>query len=140
MRDSPCFTIFSSIALVKTPSRHKITIRRLVWRCFCRFRGTASLPIAEGSVKTWKSLYVPFGICGDIFISTLRGCARNSNFGAKELTVSREQKKLSAPSDFLGLLRMTLRNNVLIYHVITCKPDLRGECASKPPPEVVSRM
>ena len=26
-------------------------------------------------------------MCGDIFISTLRGCARNSNFDAKELIV-----------------------------------------------------
>ena len=52
MRDSPCFTIFSLIALVKTPSRHKIMIHKLAWRCLCRFHGTASLPIAKGSMKT----------------------------------------------------------------------------------------
>ena len=108
MRDSPCFTIFSSVALVKTPSRHKITIRKLVWICLCRFRGTASLPITEGSVKTWKLLYVQFGTCGDIFISTLRGCARNSNFDTKELkeyaavtevTLSRLFCLLAVPAD-----------------------------------------
>ena len=86
MRDSPRFTIFSSIAHVKTPSRHKITIHKLAWRCLCRFRGTASLPIAEGSVKTWKSFNMQFGTCDDILISALRGCACNSNIEAKELT------------------------------------------------------
>ena len=85
MGDSPCFTIFSSIVLVKTPGRHKITIRNLAWRCLCRFCGTISLPIAEESVKTWKSFNVQFGTCGNIFISVLRDCARNSNFDAKEL-------------------------------------------------------